>query len=172
MKGGGLKTEAGVHSQFTLQNSILLQAMDSFRLELFTPGHVYFSGQEIQGQVHIHLSETKKMRKLKVELRGEGRVEWSETESVQRWNSTGETTMERETVHYRSSERYLDREIVLFHGPQLAVGDHVFPFILVLGSDLPCSYEGDHGHIRYYLQAVIVRESNAMYYLPDVLLRT
>ena len=32
--------------------------MDLFRLELFSPGEVYFSGQEIQGQIHIHLSGT------------------------------------------------------------------------------------------------------------------
>jgi len=136
--------------------------MDMFRLELFTPGQVYFSGQEIQGQIHIHLSEPKKTGMLKLELCGEGRVHWTETRNVERRTNPGrsrrEIQRETETIHHRSHERYLEQEIVLFHGPQLAVGIHVFPFSIFLGPNLPSSFEGQHGHIRYYLQAVIVRD--------------
>ena len=37
----------------------------------------------------------------------------------------------------------------------LAVGNHVFPFNVFLAPNLPSSFEGEHGSIRYYVQVVV-----------------
>ena len=37
----------------------------------------------------------------------------------------------------------------------LAVGNHVFPFNVFLAPNLPSSFEGEHGSIRYYVQVFV-----------------
>eukprot|EP00088_Acartia_fossae_P019105 TRINITY_DN2109_c0_g1_i1.p1 TRINITY_DN2109_c0_g1~~TRINITY_DN2109_c0_g1_i1.p1 ORF type:complete len:432 (-),score=73.87 TRINITY_DN2109_c0_g1_i1:428-1576(-) len=98
------------------------------------------------------------MSAVKIKLRGSGRVHFTSTRQVSRTGADGKTKHETETVHHRSSEEYLDQEAVLFHGPGLGVGRHVFPFTLFLGPNLPSSFEGKYGSVRYYLEGVIVRE--------------
>ena len=36
-------------------------------------------------------------------------------------------------------------------------GDHSLPFVFQLPSDLPTSFEGKHGSIKYYVKATILR---------------
>jgi len=131
--------------------------MDSFRVKLNSPNNVFFAGQEVSGQIHISLSEPKKLSAVRLELWGEGKVHWREVKNVQRRGSDGNMRSERETFHRRNNESYVNQEAVLFRGEILGVGDHLFPFSLFLPPNLPSSFEGEHGSVRYYVQAVIVR---------------
>lgn len=36
-------------------------------------------------------------------------------------------------------------------------GDFSYPFSVQLGADMPCSYEGKKGYVRYCCEAVITR---------------
>ena len=38
---------------------------------------------------------------------------------------------------------------------ELSVGDHEFPFSFDLPANIPSSFEGKHGHVRYKVTAVI-----------------
>ena len=38
---------------------------------------------------------------------------------------------------------------------ELKVGNHEFPFSFTLPKDIPSTFEGSHGNVRYYAEAVI-----------------
>jgi len=128
-----------------------------FQVILDNPVKVYFAGQPVSGRVLVNVSEPKKMKCLKVQMVGRGEVHWdeSETRSV---TVNGETRNETITRDYRASESYLDQEAVLFHGPSLPPGTHLFPFTFLLPASLPSSYESRIGHVRYFIKADIVRD--------------
>ena len=119
--------------------------LNDFNIEFDEPLKVFFSGKVINGRVMIDLSQEKKFRKIKLELVGRGEVHWTESRSDS-------------TDHYRNSEQYFKQEVVLHHGPSLPPGLHILPFSLLLPPNLPSSYEGQHGNVRYFVKADIVRD--------------
>ena len=127
--------------------------LNDINIEFDEPLKVFFSGKVINGRVMIDLSQEKKFRKIKLELVGRGEVEWSEQKTVTRNRST-----RTETKYYSNSEQYFKQEVVLHQGPNLPPGLHNLPFSLQLPPNLPCSYEGEYGNVRYYVKADIVRD--------------
>jgi len=123
-----------------------------FQVILDNPMNVYFAGQQVTGRVLINLSDYKNNTAVKITLYGQGEVHWTEREH----RGTGEDRRE-ETIHFRSSERYMEQEIAVHHGPSLFAGSHVFPFSFMTQTGLPSSFEGEHGHVRYWVEATIVR---------------
>jgi len=61
-------------------------------------------------------------------------------------------------LYYRAEETYGREEAILVNGPSLPAGTHYIPFSLNLPHGAPSTYEGDHGHVRYYLKATMVRD--------------
>jgi hypothetical protein len=129
-----------------------------FQIIFENPMKVFFSGQTIAGRVLVNLSEQKKLAKIKVQLVGRGEVHWTESRREHRRDSRGENYSEEVHDHYRSNESYLEQEAVVYHGPSLQAGTHIFPFSFLLPSNLPSSFESKVGHVRYYLKADIVRD--------------
>jgi len=139
------------------QNTAIMGLTD-FQIIFDNPMKVYFSGQIIYGRVLVNLSESKKMTKIKVQLVGRGEVHWTEEKREQRRDSRGEIYSEEIHEHFRSTESYLDQEAVVYHGPSLQPGTHLFPFSFTLPSNLPSSFETKIGHVRYFVKADIVRD--------------
>ena len=132
--------------------------LSNFNIQFEKPLKVFFSGEVVNGQVIVDLTDQKKFRKIKLELVGRGEVHWTETRRISRRDSDGNTRSETVTDHYRNSERYFQQEVVLHQGPGLPPGLHVLPFSLMLPPNLPSSFEGQHGNVRYFLKADIVRD--------------
>ena len=132
--------------------------LTNFNINFEKPLKVFFSGEEVRGQVLMNLSSQKNFRKIKLEIVGRGEVHWTESRTVSRTDSDGNRTSETVYDHYRSSEKYFQQEFVLHHGPGLPPGQHVLPFRVLLPSNLPSSFEGEHGHVRYFIKADIVRD--------------
>ena len=132
--------------------------LSNFNIQFDKPLKVFFSGEVVTGQVIVDLTDQKKFRKIKLELVGRGEVHWTETRRISRRDSDGNTRSETVTDHYRNSERYFQQEVVLHQGPGLPPGLHVLPFSLMLPPNLPSSFEGQHGNVRYFLKADIVRD--------------
>ena len=66
----------------------------------------------------------------------------------------------RRTYYYKSEENYMDVIIKFAYKTSsddlyLTVGDHSYPFSIILPSNLPTSFEHSIGYIRYYLYATI-----------------
>ena len=53
--------------------------LSDFKIFFQKPIATYFSGETVHGQILINLSDSKNFRKIKIELVGEGRVQWQET---------------------------------------------------------------------------------------------
>ncbi|XP_055295178.1 uncharacterized protein LOC129564951 [Sitodiplosis mosellana] len=120
---------------------------------------VYYSGQLIRGTVQLAFPNRKKVRGVYIKFKGDAHTEWSEY--VQRSVGTGDdrrTVSEREW--YESHEKHL-RFIKYFAGGNdgtiyLEAGEHVFNFELQLPLELPSSFEGEYGHIRYSARVVLI----------------
>ena len=132
--------------------------LNNFNIQFEKPLKVFFSGEVVNGRVMIDLSQEKKFRKIKLELVGRGEVQWTERRTVSRTDSDGTTRTETVTDYYRNSEQYFKQEVVLHHGPSLPPGLHILPFSLLLPPNLPSSYEGEYGNVRYFVKADIVRD--------------
>ena len=115
--------------------------LTNFNIQFEKPLKIFFSGEELRGRVIVDLSSEKKFRQIKLEVVGRGEVDWKEGD----WD-------------YRASEKYFSQEFIIQQGPGLPPGQHILPFSLLLPSNLPSSYEGKHGNVRYYVKADIVRD--------------
>jgi len=113
------------------------------------PMRVYFPGDVVSGQVLVNLTKEKSFKKIQVELVGKGTVEWTEQRTVN--NST-------HTDHFSNYESYVEHQLTVHQGPDLPAGDHVIPFSLALPPNVPSSFEGSDGNVRYYVRANIVRD--------------
>ncbi|XP_019631446.1 PREDICTED: arrestin domain-containing protein 3-like [Branchiostoma belcheri] len=96
---------------------------------------------------------------VRLKFHGHAYVHWTEQ------HSTGSGKNRRTTTrHYSASETYFQQKVTLFgkdegqsgDNPTLPAGRHVFPFQYQLPQQgLPCSFEGAHGYVRYYLKGTI-----------------
>ena len=131
--------------------------LTNFDIQFEKPLKVFFSGEELRGRVIIDLSSQKNFKHIMLEIVGRGEVHWTETRTVTRTRD-GKTETETVTDHYGSSEKYFHQEFIIQQGPGLPPGQHVLPFSVILPSNLPSSFEGEHGSVRYYVKANIVRD--------------
>lgn len=90
---------------------------------------------------------------------GEAKVEWKET-SKRRNEQTGKD--ENETLDMNGHEEYFQISYYLKGGVnsgeiELPAGAHTFPFTCALPPQLPCSFEGEYGYIRYTIKVTLER---------------
>ena len=120
---------------------------DIFQLQVQGDG-IFFGGQTIQGHVEINCFETiSNVKIVHVKLKGLGKVHWKSKKEGR--NQTG-------YHHHRNLEEYINHDVVVHQG-SLAAGNHVLPFSFLLPPNLPSSFEGQHGHIRYFIEAKMGR---------------
>ncbi|XP_046556419.1 arrestin domain-containing protein 3-like [Haliotis rubra] len=119
---------------------------------------VYYAGQAVQGHVTVELTDTMKMRGIHIRFEGRAYVHWSETET------TGSGDNQQTVTHdYSASEKYFKEDILLAgrwkqqsgDDIHLPAGRHTFPFAFQLPPQLPSSFEGEDGHVRYTAKGII-----------------
>ena len=145
------------------------EVMSAFRLQLNPPPNgVYFPGMTVSGTVILVTEKPKDYKNIEVRIVGDADVYWTETRhSTGTRHSTtvsGNNHNQRtETVTYHSHETYIDTFVRVWDkeacgSSSFPVGSHSFPFSLQLvGNNLPPSYEGTVGRIRYTLTSKIVK---------------
>ncbi|XP_068166926.1 arrestin domain-containing protein 3-like [Antennarius striatus] len=112
--------------------------------------NIFRSGDCITGQISLELAKECKIVSLWVKLKGKAQVKWTE--------HYGKTS-----VTYHSKDKYFS---VKQHIIQDVKGDnivgggcHVYPFTFQIPSqDLPSSFKGSHGKIKYTLKANLSRK--------------
>ncbi|PVD19350.1 hypothetical protein C0Q70_19837 [Pomacea canaliculata] len=132
---------------------------------------VFFAGQVVCGTVEVELSEAMKLRgerpipvaivkKLRMTCFGRAYVHWSEVENV--GHRGGRQRIE--TVEYSADEEYFQYKFILWtleskseESECMSAGVHSFPFSMELPLNLPPSFEGDYGYIRYWAKATMDR---------------
>ncbi|XP_063065709.1 arrestin domain-containing protein 3-like [Engraulis encrasicolus] len=114
--------------------------------------NTFSNGDYLIGRVTVHVSSPTKIQSLAIKAKGKARVMWSE--------HYGQTTV----VYYDKEKYYSEEKFLLkeWQSPsgslELVVGRHVYPFSFQLPvKDMPSSFKGSYGKIRYRLTARLSR---------------
>ncbi|KAK7473577.1 hypothetical protein BaRGS_00035180 [Batillaria attramentaria] len=95
---------------------------------------------------------------IRLRFEGKAYVHWTER------HSTGSGKNRRTTTrHYSATEQYFNQDVLMFgiwpgqgsDTTKLPAGRHTFPFCFVLPPNLPSSFEGAHGYVRYSVKGII-----------------
>ncbi|KAJ8672517.1 hypothetical protein QAD02_003776 [Eretmocerus hayati] len=133
--------------------------LQDFRIELDRPGGNYAAGESVSGRVVVKLSAPKNVRQIKLQACGEAEVHWTKSKSQK--DASGRRR--QYTEHYKGSEQYFDLTLRLYGSPTggesttLPAGTHCYNFNFQLPSNIPCSFEHKHGHVRYTINAFLDR---------------
>ncbi|XP_011209238.2 arrestin domain-containing protein 3 [Bactrocera dorsalis] len=130
-------------------------ATEKLRITLNNPEKVYSAGETIKGEICLNLTKRTKIRAIKVQITGKGKCKWIE---ILRKNSNNESAR---SLFYSSKEIYAHNEHTLPvfepRGIELNPGEHNFEFTVPLEYNLPSSFKGSYGSIKYKLRIVIQR---------------
>ncbi|XP_078590355.1 arrestin domain-containing protein 3-like [Branchiostoma floridae x Branchiostoma japonicum] len=127
-----------------------------FAIEFDEMNDVFEPGEFVKGHVVVDLAEKIKIKGVWLLFHGQSEVEWEH-------GSTDD-----DSITYKSVETYFKQELTLFGTAReqssqgkdavLPAGRHVFPFQYQLPAEgLPCPFEGEHGYVRYIIEATIDR---------------
>ncbi|XP_065342547.1 arrestin domain-containing protein 17-like isoform X1 [Cloeon dipterum] len=142
--------------------------LEKFQIYFDNPQAVFYTGQNVSGKIVLVTSTPKKVRAINVKIKGEAKVAWTETREHTSTTTTTSTdggasstpATQTETVTFSNEEVYFENKFTAYGGGSdqtLTAGEHLFPFSYVLPTNLPSSFEGEHGHIRYTVRAVLDR---------------
>ena len=117
---------------------------------------VYLVPGEVTGSIVVVTDGPMPYNAITVSLKGYADVHWTETYIVEEGGRHHRHTR-TETRHFHSHEDYINEVIEAEHLPHRVLnGRHVLPFRFArLSANLPSSFDGEHGHIHYELEARI-----------------
>ena len=131
--------------------------LDEFSLCL---GETFFSGKSVSGFVKLRCgTDLTNINHIQVKVVGFAHVQWNERiKVVLPYGSRFKNQQYRreKTIYYENHVDLLNRKQII-HSGDILEGEHVIPFEAELPADLPCSFEGQYGHIRYYVEAKLDR---------------
>lgn len=135
-----------------------METIDLFAVEIYGDGSFY-PGEVIYGDVYLKTNEELTLREIRVEFYGEAKVYWTEAARSGRRKRLG-------MRDYTNYEQYLNIAATVYGkapgqvgpNPTLSAGEHSFPFEFRLPEEnLPTTFEGKHGHVKYWLKAILDR---------------
>ncbi|KAF7661083.1 hypothetical protein LDENG_00268750 [Lucifuga dentata] len=109
--------------------------------------NIFTSGDDFTGQITLELVKDCKIDSLSVQLKGKANVRWAEVYG-------------KVVVVYYAKEKYFSvKQFIIQHrGNDVSQGCHVYPFTFQIpAQDLPSSFKGGSGKIRYTLEAKLSR---------------
>lgn len=121
-----------------------------FEIEFDSHQGVFNAGTSVTGKVLLNLDKPLKMRSLKLYFVGQGKSHWRKKNG-------------KKKIHYRGNETYMNA-VMRICGAEAdsgsiehPAGNHEYPFTLQLSPQLPSSFEGTRGYVRYFCKATIDR---------------
>lgn len=119
--------------------------MDNLKISVTLVPHqeVYTSGQDVIGNVVVSAISTTACRAIFVKIKGYAKVEWNTDDDDDPVRSDEEVYVENTVTVWAGSN----------FGDNLMAGEFCFPFEFKLPPNIPSSYEGKYGHIRYLIEA-------------------
>ncbi|KAF7393093.1 hypothetical protein HZH66_008926 [Vespula vulgaris] len=126
------------------ENSFKRIGLQRIDLVLDHPQKVYYSGHEISGKVHLYLDEPVNAIGIRIKCKGEAQVYFTDRSAGIRRK-------------FSSDENYLHEEIYIVgdRNAKSTITGGVYPFSLTLPENLPCSFEGRYGRVRYSIRALL-----------------
>nr|XP_012140477.1 PREDICTED: arrestin domain-containing protein 2-like [Megachile rotundata] len=135
------QTEADQSIVATLSKSIGFRRID---IAFDHTQQVYYSGQKISGNVHLDVDEPVSALGIRLKCKGEAQVYFTDRSAGIRRK-------------FSAFENYLHVETYLVgDGKEKSmITGGVYPFSLTLPENLPCSFEGRYGRVRYSIRALL-----------------
>lgn len=121
---------------------------EKFFLQFRGPG-IYHGGDVVTGELKVfcHEDDTK-VKDIQIRLQGFCDVWWSECDH--------DYETDCNCTPFTNHEEYISEKLFV-HSGALGSGCHIFPFSFLLPSNLPCSFKGDYGEIKYLIEAEMDR---------------
>lgn len=127
-----------------LQKFTSMVKLDAFEIQLDSPSGCYFAGQTINGELVASLQFSLRLKEISVTLKGEAKTNWVNKVSDNIYDSLEPYVNEKKILRYLQDTS---------DGETLQPGSHRMPFQFQLPPQLPSSYEGEYGYVRYSLVA-------------------
>uniref|UniRef100_A0A5S6PZJ7 Arrestin C-terminal-like domain-containing protein n=1 Tax=Trichuris muris TaxID=70415 RepID=A0A5S6PZJ7_TRIMR len=114
---------------------------------------IYFAGQKLAGKIVLEFLDSANVNNILIELRGAAKTYWTKDSGQSR-------------KHYRDSEPYFCEQFNTNYTnqyrvgkdyPVLTKGNHEIPFSYRLPENLPSSFEGEFGFVRYTCKVIMER---------------
>lgn len=131
---------------------------EKFKIILDNPDHTYHSGQTIRGTISLNCKQKKKIRGIYFHIIGYGKCSW--TDLLRRESVAIDGKGERSAIKYSGTEEYLNSTMYIVgskNGPSFALpeGMTVYEFSFNLKSELPSSFSGGCGKIKYKMEFIV-----------------
>ncbi|ULU07342.1 hypothetical protein L3Y34_018826 [Caenorhabditis briggsae] len=130
-------------------------------VEFDQPQEVFLPGNPISGRVILMTTENYKARAVHLKLDGRAHTNWHEYETERHTDGNGNTENRQKKVDYSATVKYLEIKILIwasFDGSNCLIpGTYAWPFSYRLPSNIPPSFEGKYGYIRYSVTAEVDR---------------
>ncbi|XP_043258731.1 arrestin domain-containing protein 17-like isoform X1 [Colletes gigas] len=125
----------------TLSKSIGFQRID---IVFDHPQQVYYSGHQVSGNVHLDVEEPVQALGIRLKYKGEAQVYFTDRSAgIRRKFSAFESYLHVETYLVGDGKE------------KSMITNGVYPFSLTLPENLPCSFEGRYGRVRYSIRALL-----------------
>uniref|UniRef100_A0A0K0EDP9 Arrestin_C domain-containing protein n=1 Tax=Strongyloides stercoralis TaxID=6248 RepID=A0A0K0EDP9_STRER len=150
------------------------KGLEDCYIEVDSSNSCYRAGEIIRGNFKIILKEPLKVKFISVSLLGKAKTSWHVWETrTQRYSREQiNPQLRREPYPFEAEEVYIDEELQLCNECTMSPGTHLRSFEFKLPLDIPPSFEGTIGNIRYYIKAKIVRnwklDHNVKHYLSII----
>lgn len=113
------------------------------------PLGIYHAGQKLAGQVELRLDKSESVNGFRLIISGYAEVNWSERD-------------DEKSEQFHGIRKLLRSESTLIApreggSKEIPEGTHVFKFCCALPSNLPTSFQGEFGMIRYTVCAILDR---------------
>ncbi|KAL1493422.1 hypothetical protein ABEB36_011481 [Hypothenemus hampei] len=112
----------------------------------------YFPGNTITGEAMFYFRSPKEFRKIRIRLRCHEHTHWTKTH---RHHNSGTRRNQTVTHHYNGDNDILLLDNYILDQGSLPSGTHVFPIRFQLPLNIPSSFVGEWGYIKYSIKITV-----------------
>ncbi|KAI6188687.1 Arrestin domain-containing protein 2 [Aphelenchoides besseyi] len=123
------------------------------------PERAYFAGQEITGKIVLELAEEKLISEILLELKGRAKTYWTKHSGKSRSHASQNENFFSEQINTNFTHAYDHRMATDGKSIERVIpaGVHEIPFSYTLPKNLPTSFEGEFGFVRYTCRVILER---------------
>ncbi|CAA19461.1 Arrestin C-terminal-like domain-containing protein [Caenorhabditis elegans] len=134
----------------------------TFLIEFDHPAAVYSPGQNVAGKLTIRNRNALNALALKICIHGDIETLWRKFENKGRYDRHGRWYRSSEHINYTSKINVLEGiaqpwSSIENANNKIPGGVNIFPFLFQLPANLPPSFEGTHGNVRYSVHVELDR---------------
>ncbi|CAD5215750.1 unnamed protein product [Bursaphelenchus okinawaensis] len=131
--------------------------LKQFEIIFGNPERAYFAGQEVSGKILLELEEEKQINEILLELKGRAKTYWSKHSGKSKTHCTQSEPYFCEQFNTKFTHSFEKKINAKNTERTIPKGIHEIPFSYTLPKNLPTSFEGEYGFVRYTCRAICER---------------